>query len=102
MSLNKTRIPGMENTGNNPYNRDAYSSNSDNGRGKKNNRRSNEKSMRIPGMDNVQEQLKRQPIDQHDPIVGFLFLVSRTPFGEYWPQLWLPFIHISAFHCVWR
>ena len=83
MSQNKTRFPGMENTGNNPYNRDAYSSNSD--KGQSQNRKSNEKSTRFPGMESVQEGQKHQSDDQHDPIVGFLFSVSRTPFGEYWP-----------------
>ena len=41
MSQNKTRFPGMENASGNPYNRDAYFSNSDNGRSQ--NRKSNEK-----------------------------------------------------------
>lgn len=86
MSQNKTRFPGMENAGNNPYNRDSYSSNGDNGYSQPRTRRSNEKATRFPGMESVaEEQQKHQSDTQHDPIVGFLFSVSRTPFGEYWP-----------------
>lgn len=39
------------------------------------------KGTRIPNMDDLNEVEE----DRHDPIVGFLYSVSRTPFGEYWP-----------------
>ena len=85
MSQNKTRFPGMESVGSNPYNRDAYSPSGDNGRSQ-NRRSGNEKATRFPGMEAVSsDEPKHQTNDQHDPIVGFLFSVSRTPFGEYWP-----------------
>lgn len=86
MSQNKTRFPGMENAGNNPYNRASYPSNGDNGYSQPRTKRSNEKATRFPGMEPMtDDQPKRQSEVQHDPIVGFLFSVSRTPFGEYWP-----------------
>ena len=87
MSQNKTRFPGMENASGNPYNRDAYTSNGDNGYSQPPTRRNNERATRFPGMEELsgEQQQQRQNKDQHDPIVGFLFSVSRTPFGEYWP-----------------
>lgn len=77
MSQNKTRFPGMENAANNPYNRDNF------GYGDDEMRRNDQRATRFPGMDPVDN--PQQPNEQHDPIVGFLFSVSRTPFGEYWP-----------------
>lgn len=86
MSQNKTRFPGMENTGGNPYNRDSYNPNGDKGFSQPRTRRNNERATRFPGMEAIpDEQQQQQASDQHDPIVGFLFSVSRTPFGEYWP-----------------
>ena len=76
----------MENAGNNPYSRDAYSSNGNWDYGQSQARRDNGKATRFPGMESVAEDRpKQQANDRHDPIVGFLFSVSRTPFGEYWP-----------------
>ena len=75
MSQKKTQFPGMENAmSNNPYSKDAFGGEStyQGGRGKE---------TRFPNMDyGIEEQE-----DRHDPIVGFLFSVSRTLFGEYWP-----------------
>ena len=85
MSQNKTRFPGMENMGGNPYNREAYNPNGENDRNQPRTRRNNEKATRFPGMEAVTEKQTQQTNDQHDPIVGFLFSVSKTPFGEYWP-----------------
>lgn len=85
MSQNKTRFPGMENAGGNPYNRDAFPANGENGYSQPQMRRNNERATRFPGMDSFSEEQPQQNDDQHDPIVGFLFSVSRTPFGEYWP-----------------
>ena len=86
MSQNKTRFPGMENVSGNPYNRDAFTS-SDNGYRQPPTRRNNERATRFPGMEAIPEekQQQKQTNDHHDPIVGFLFSVSRTPFGEFWP-----------------
>lgn len=78
MSQNKTRFPGMENAANNPYNRDGFVSNGD-----EEQRSDNSHATRFPGMDGAEA--GQQTEAQHDPIVGFLFSVSRTPFGEYWP-----------------
>ena len=85
MSQNKTRFPGMENMEGNPYNRDSFTPNSANGYNQARTRRNNERATRFPGMEAVSEEQPQKNNDQHDPIVGFLFSVSRTPFGEYWP-----------------
>lgn len=75
----------MENMEGNPYNRDSFAPNSDNGYNQARTRRNNERATRFPGMEAVSEEQPQKNNDQHDPIVGFLFSVSRTPFGEYWP-----------------
>ena len=82
MSQNKTRFPGMENMGGNPYNREAYNPNGENDRNQPRTRRNNEKATRFPGMEAVTEKQTQQTNDQHDPIVGFLFSVSKI-FGRY-------------------
>ncbi len=73
MSQNKTKFPGMENATNNPYNRymDEEMKNND------------QRATRFPGIDDTDG--GQQTEAPHDPIVGFLFSVSRTPYGEYWP-----------------
>lgn len=40
----------------------------------------------VPGMEEIQEcPSNRNQVINNKPIVGFLYSVSRTPFGEYWP-----------------
>lgn len=78
MSQNKTRFPGMENAANNPYNRDMFVSNGDDEM-----KRNDSRATRFPGIEGVDG--AQQTEAPHDPIVGFLFSVSKTPFGEYWP-----------------
>ncbi len=78
MSQNKTRFPGMENAANNPYNRDMFAPNGDDEM-----KRNDSKATRFPGVEGVDA--AQQTEIPHDPIVGFLFSVSKTPFGEYWP-----------------
>lgn len=78
MSQNKTRFPGMENVANNPYNRDGF-----NPLGDDEMRRNDQRATRFPGMDMPESSPQAEA--PHDPIVGFLFSVSRSPFGEYWP-----------------
>ena len=75
MSQNKTRFPGMENTGSNPYSRGTQVQNGDNN--------SRNRGTMYPGMEGSEEQALND--NQHDPVVGFLFSVSRTPYGEFWP-----------------
>ena len=79
MSQNKTKFPGMENTGNNPYKRDSFDPDGDvvqyRGKGKQ----TKYPEMEFGGVEETKTE------EQHDPIVGFLFSVSRTPFGEFWP-----------------
>lgn len=77
MSQNKTRFPGMENAANNPYKRDMFVPN-----GEDEMKRNDSKATRFPEIDSAEN---GQTEVQHDPIVGFLFSVSKTPFGEYWP-----------------
>lgn len=74
MSQNKTKFPGMENATNRPYS--AYM-------GDEEINNNGSRATRFPGIDD--EENKRQSEVQHDPLVGFLFSVSRTSFGEYWP-----------------
>lgn len=64
---------------NNPYNRESFNANGDSSQ-----YRNKGKQTKYPNMDmgNVEQDKEDE---QHDPIVGFLFTVSRTPFGEYWP-----------------
>lgn len=78
MSQNKTRFPGMENLANNPYNRDMFAPNGDDEM-----KRNDSKATRFPGVEGADA--AQQAEAPHDPIVGFLFSVSKTPFGEYWP-----------------
>lgn len=78
MSQNKTRFPEMDNAANNPYNRDMFVSNGDDEM-----KRNDFKATRFPEIENVEN--GQQTDVPHDPIVGFLFSVSKTPFGEYWP-----------------
>ena len=78
MSQNKTRFPGMDNAANNPYNRDMFVSNGDDEM-----KRNDSKATRFPGIESVEN--GQQADVPHDPIVGFLFSVSKTPYGEYWP-----------------
>lgn len=78
MSQNKTRFPGMENASNNPYSRDMFVPNGDDEM-----KRNDSKATRFPGIENLEDNQQNEP--SHDPIVGFLFSVSKTPYGEYWP-----------------
>lgn len=76
MSSNKTQAPGMENYG--------MSSQSFNGLDLEENfSNSGKRKTKFPGMENNAGSGNEQ--GNQDPIVGFLFSVSRTPFGEYWP-----------------
>lgn len=78
MSQKKTQYPGMDNNaGNSTYNIgfNAY--------GEDAQVKGNKRGTRIPGMENNSDEWADK--DDHDPIVGFLYSVSRTPFGEYWP-----------------
>lgn len=78
MSQNKTRFPGMENAANNPYNREVPYMNGD-----EEPNRGEARGTRFPGIEEAESGQSNEV--QHDPIVGFLFSVSRTPYGEYWP-----------------
>lgn len=68
----------MENTANNPYSREMFAPNGDDEM-----KRNDSKATRFPGLDGVED--VQQADAPHDPIVGFLFSVSKTPYGEYWP-----------------
>lgn len=74
MSEKKTRFPGMENATSNPNYQDM---------GEEGIKGNNPKSTRFPGIDDSEN--GQQSEIPHDPIVGFLFSVSRSSFGEYWP-----------------
>ena len=78
MSQDKTRLPGVENAANNPYRRDMFAPNGDDEM-----KRNDSKATRFPGVEGVD--VAQQTEFPHDPIFGFLFSVSKTPFGEYWP-----------------
>lgn len=76
MSEKKTLLSGLEyNPVDDPYNRDFEA----NDKFEKN----GGKGTILPGMNNERD--NHEDGDDHDPIVGFLFSVSRTPMGEYWP-----------------
>lgn len=78
MSQKKTQYPGMDNNaGSNSYNIgfNAY--------GEDVQVKSSKRGTRFPGVENSSDEWEDK--DNHDPIVGFLYSVSRTPFGEYWP-----------------
>lgn len=95
MSQNKTRVPGME-----PEDLNLYSGHSQQPAGNFYSRRSGTSSHGtiVPGMEasNADEpeaggfsvssqQAKGRPLQVGKPIVGFLYSISRTPAGEFWP-----------------
>lgn len=90
MSQSKTVVPGMDQGGDNysrrnqqpPYDGGMYSRNSQNRR----------RGTAVPGMDNYTQPAgeerpsgARQNVAGHKPIVGFVYSISRTSAGEFWP-----------------
>ena len=79
MSQNKTVFPGMDNShgresaGNSIYSRDSFSPQSGSG-----------KSTRIIGVEQDEKPAKKS-VDNGKPIRGFLYSISKSVVGEFWP-----------------
>ena len=94
MSQAKTVIQGLEPEGNNFASTKASSDSSFYSRGSQT---LNDKGTIVPGMESVQSKQASNNTESKDPpqsakrinpgkpIVGFLYSISRTAFGEYWP-----------------
>lgn len=95
MSQNKTRVPGMEPEGSNFYGGQPQKPS-----GNFYSRRSGAtaRGTVVPGMETANKgeadestnsvaevQTKGRPLQVGKPIVGFLYSISRTPAGEFWP-----------------
>ena len=95
MSQNKTRVPGME-----PESSNFYGGKSQQPAGNFYSRRSGSavRGTVVPGMETTnkgeaventntvaERQVKGRPLQVGKPIVGFLYSISRTPAGEFWP-----------------
>ena len=95
MSQNKTRVPGLDPEDNNFYNRGPQHSTT-NFYSRNNN--SSARGTVVPGMGDPRsgerkyvqaeeptQPAKGRPLQVGKPIVGFLYSISRTPAGEFWP-----------------
>ena len=96
MSQNKTRVPGLDPEDANFYNRGTQQSTTN--FYSRNNNSASARGTVVPGMgeprtaernheqtEEMTQPAKGRPLQVGKPIVGFLYSVSRTPAGEFWP-----------------
>lgn len=87
MSQNKTKVPGMDGTQNANFN--STNNGAPNGF-YQSNKQTNSRGTVFPGMNNGKNAedkpgQKSANAQVGKPIVGFLYSISRTPLGEFWP-----------------